>query len=312
MPDKKDSFEFEKFITVAKLAATTKELYAHYLNLWGAFISRREITLKQARPIDAAEFLKDWPGWSDSTRYSAVCAIRSFYIWKFGVRHPLLEFNIIRSDPGPQPTPDLETLNKLLASLDTSTPCGKRHLAMLMLMLDTGLRATEVCRLDLEHLDMSKGILWVSRKGGKWKPARFFDYTVSCMASWLAVRPMFAKPEVKNVFVITMQPNAGEAMDRNTLRVLFYRLGERAKIGKFNPHQMRRAFATLAIDNGASSTLVQNAGGWSDIGMLQKYTQALNLERMRQFSPVDNLMGLHQKPQEGAGKKFDQREGIYG
>jgi site-specific recombinase XerD len=284
--------DFDQYIAVAKLAATTKTLYSHYLALWGSWIEQNRIPLKKARPIDAAGFIASHPEWSDSTCYSACNAVRSFYAWRFGAKHPLLDFTVRRSDPGPQPTPDIEKLNKLLISLDTSSGVGRRHLAMITLMLDTGLRATEVCRLDLEHLDMDKGLLWVPRKGGKWKPARFFDYARSCMSSWLAVRPLYAKPHIKNVFVVTMAPDTGEPMDRNTLRVLFYRLGEKAGIGKFSPHQLRRAFATLAIDNGASSRLVQEAGGWADLQMLERYTQALNLDQMRSYSPVDRLMGL--------------------
>jgi len=285
--------DFDQFIAVAKLAATTKLLYSHYLVLWGDWVDNHQILLHRARPLDLAGFLQDNPDWSDSTRYSSVCAVRAYYIWKYGHRHPILDFSIQRSDPGPQPTPDIKMINKLLASFDTSDPCGKRHLAMITLMLDTGLRATEVCKLDLEHLDMDRGMLWVARKGNKWKPARFFMYARSCMAAWLSVRPLFAKPRINNVFVVTMAPYCGDAMDRHTLRTMFYRLGERAGIGKFSPHQLRRAFATMAIDNGASSTLVQMAGGWSDIQMVQRYTQALDLERMAEFSPVDRLMGLH-------------------
>ena len=275
--------EYDQFIAVAKLAATTKDLYRHYLSLWEEYIAQNAIPQKKARPLDAAGFLASRPLWSDSTRHSACNAVRSFYIWRFGRKHPLLDFNVACSDPGPQPTPDLIKINKLLSSLDTSTHTGKRHLAMITLMLDTGLRATEVCVLDLKHLDMEKGLLWVERKGGKWKPARFFDYARSCLAAWLGVRALYAKPGIDNVFLVTMAPNTGEPMDRHTLRVLFYRLGERAGIGKFSPHQLRRAFATMAIDNGASSRLVQEAGGWSDLQIPRLGTTAL-------FSLLDEVV----------------------
>jgi len=146
--------------------------------------------------------------------------------------------------------------------------------------------------LDLDHLEVEKGMLWVLRKGGKWKPARFFDYARSCMSSWLAVRPQVARSDVKTVFVVTYGATIGQPMNRNGLRIAFNRFGEYAKIGKFSPHDLRRAFATMSINNGASSRLVQAAGGWEDIQMLEKYTQALDLERMREFSPVDTLMGI--------------------
>ena len=269
-----------------------KRLYRIYLKGWAGWISDNQVNYRKAKPLDLAGFLASHPQWSDSTRHSACCAVRSLYAWRFKKHHPILDFNVQRGDPGPQRTPDKAQLEKLLAVFDTSCPRGKCFLAAVLLMLDTGLRASEVCRLDLEHLDLERGILSVKRKKGKWKPARFFDYTRSCLSTWLAVRELVAPKTIHTVFVVTYGKTTGQPLNRNGLRIAFNRFGEAAGIGKFSPHDMRRAFATQSIDNGASTRLVQKAGGWADISMLETYAEALELEKMREFSPVDRLMGL--------------------
>jgi site-specific recombinase XerD len=284
--------ESAQFLAVAKLAETTKELYRHYLEVWAEWVEKNGVNYRKAKPIDLASFLGDHTGWGNSTQCSACSAVRAFYAWRFGKRHPILDFGIIREDPGPQRTPDKAKLEKLLAIFDTSSPRGKCFLAAVLLMLDTGLRASEVCRLDLEHLDLERGILSVKRKKGKWKPARFFDYTRSCLSAWLAVRPLVAAKGVNTVFVVTYGKTTGQPLNRNGLRIAFNRFGKYAEIGKFGPHDLRRAFATQSIDNGANARLVAEAGGWDDIQMLQRYAQSLELEKMREFSPVDRLMGI--------------------
>ena len=53
---------------------------------------------------------------------------------------------------------------------------------------------------------------------------------------------------------------------------------------------LRRTFATLATENGAPTRVVQVAGGWKSLRMVERYTQALKQDAIKPFSPVDRLM----------------------
>lgn len=284
-----------EFLAVCQLAATTRELYRHYLELFYGWITEQSIKYRRVKPLDLAEWLADHPGWSDSTRHSAIAAVRAFYAWRFGKLHPILSFNVQRHDPGPQPTPDAAKIAQLLGSIDTSRARGKKLVAMICLILDTGMRAAEVCRLELDRVELERGRLWVRTKGSKWQPKRFFDYTRSCLISWLIERERIARPDCKTVFCVIQGAARGAPIGRYTLKTIFRRLGESAGIGKFSPHQLRRAFATFATENGAPSRLVQAAGGWENLEMVERYTRAISLDAMEKYSPVDRLMGLPPK-----------------
>lgn len=293
--DNRVVLEIDQFLILSNLADTTKDLYRHYLGLWAGYLVENIISARKAKPLDLAAWIGLNPGWSDSTRHSAVASVRAYYAWKWGKKHPVLSFNVTRREAPPQRTPDIGKLDKLLSSLDTSKARGRMLLAMITLMLDTGLRRAEICRLELSRLDLIQGVLWCRVKGSKWKPKRFFDYTRSCLLSWMADRKQIARPECRTVFCAVFGPNKGCSMGGETLKTIFRRLGESSGIGAFSPHDLRRSFATLSIMNGAPSRLVQAQGGWENLEQLERYTQAINLKAMAPYSPVDNLMGLNPK-----------------
>jgi len=245
---------------------------------------------KEVDAFIVSEWLKTHPKWVSATKYQAVAALKKFYKWEYGEDHPVLQIKIKRTDPGPQRTLDKDELMDVMASIDTSTINGIRDLAILSLMVDTGLRATEVCDLELSRLDLKKQRLSVKVKGGGIAEKLFFDYTTSCLERWLAVRPQVASLGAKTVFVSNGGRKPGQKMTRSALRYLTNKLTTLSGTAHFSPHAMRRTFATLATENGAPSRVVQVAGGWKSIRMVERYTQALKQEAIKPFSPVDRLM----------------------
>jgi integrase len=59
---------------------------------------------------------------------------------------------------------------------------------------------------------------------------------------------------------------------------------------------LRRTFATIAIRNGAPTRVVQAAGRWADVAMVEHYTAAIEAEDFERYSPVESLMVSNLKP----------------
>jgi integrase len=60
----------------------------------------------------------------------------------------------------------------------------------------------------------------------------------------------------------------------------------------FSPHDLRRSFATLSSRLGAPSRIVQVAGRWSDLKMVEGYTQSLEASDFMPYDPVSRILGL--------------------
>ena len=284
--------EIYRFLKTVSLGELTGKTYRTYIERFYWHCKDNDIDPDKVDAIHVQEWFATKPNWSNSTRVYAAAALRAFYSWKYGKAHPIMELKIRKKQPPPQRTLTGEEVLKVMASLDQHTYTGIRNLALITLMVDTGLRATEVCNVVLSRMDLKNSKLQVMIKGGEWGEAVYFDYTQDCIFRWLAIRPFIADPLCEHLMVSIGGKDPGKKMTRWGLRSTLERICKRAGVEGVSPHVMRRTFATLATENGAPSRLLQVAGRWKDIRMVETYTRTLQPEKIRPYSVVNRLMGL--------------------
>jgi len=228
-------------------------------------------------------------GWSDSSLKLAVNALRSLFSYVAGTSSPAGDVPVPRPRPKLQRTLSAQQALAVIASCDTSTLRGARDLALLCLMFDTGLRSIEVCRLQLQHLNLAERWLQARVKGGKIRSKVFTTYTALQVSRWLSVRGEAARSDVMTVFVSIGGTMPGSPLTPNGMRCIFRVIGRATGLDKFSPHDTRRTFATLTIRFGASSRMVQEQGGWENLEELERYTQALQLQDVEPYLPIGRL-----------------------
>lgn len=169
-----------------------------------------------------------------------------------------------------------------------------RNAALIMLMYDTILRATEICRLDLAHVDLGRQRLTAHGKGNKQAVVSFGPDTAHQLQIWLNHRPGIATDPAA-LFVAITGATPGQRLTTNGLRVILRKLAARAGIPHLSPHAFRRGGACQAIRNGAPSRVVQMHGRWEKIDMIETYTRQVNAEEeMSKYRPMN---GIH-KPEQ--------------
>jgi len=166
---------------------------------------------------------------------------------------------------------------------DASAPKGARDLAMAATLLDTGLRASELCRLQLADVDLDRRVLEVIVKGGQWGAGIFSDRTAEYISAWLQ-----ARRAARGVGAMFVNVQSGGQLTRDGLKCIVREWGRAIGI-KLSPHDFRRSFATISSVFGAPSRLVQLGGRWSSIEMVEHYTRGLQADALRPFLPVSNL-----------------------
>lgn len=245
------------------------ELTAHDLSAWSA--------------NDLLLFVRD-KGGGANTQYVNLAACRKFIAWKFGANHPALSARTKRIKPKRQRTLTIEQVILLLSSFDPHTAKGARDLALAALAIDTGLRASELARVQLADVDREHRTLQVIIKGGQWSMAVYSPETANYIEKWLSYR----RPAdgVGNLFIsLRKSKDQGNGLTVHGVKVTFKRWG--INLGfKLSPHDARRTFATVSTILGAPSRIVQAAGRWSSIDMVERYTRAIEAEAIRPYLPI--------------------------
>ena len=176
------------------------------------------------------------------------------------------------------PVPDVK---RLLTTCD-ATFKGIRDRAIILLLLDTGLRATELLNLNKDDIDLDSGVLQVHNgKGGKSRLAYFQPMTRRALRKWLKLNDQTA-------LFITPQ---GTRFLYAGLRSMLRRRGQDLDM-KATPHMFRRSFALEHLRQGTDVFTLSRLMGHSDERILSRYLPlvALDMEQAhRRNSPVNLL-----------------------
>lgn len=292
------------FLDSAGYADSTRESYRYVLYRALGWLDQQgglaleDLTLKLYQQFLGSH---DWSNNMKRLYGAALRAYFKFYEWP---DHPIFQEVLPRDDAPPGRALDHDELRDLLASFDTTKAIGWRNLAILALMAETGLRASEVCKIDLKRVDLRHFEITAQVKGKKkgerkWRKAIVSEDVRRFLEIWLDERPKYAKPDVHTLFVSLGGTTRGKPLTRGGLRALFRQWGEKADIGKLSPHDMRRTMAVLLIEAGAPTRLVQVLGGWDDIRMVERYTQTLKPSQIDRYSPIRSLgLSVDREPSE--------------
>lgn len=184
-----------------------------------------------------------------------------------------------------QPFNEEQIKNLLSAAKHSNNPL--RNVSIILFLLDTGVRNSELCALHMNEVDMVNKKAIVLGKGNKHR-AVYFGRETSRML-WKYIRSRNTKPS-DPLFV----SERGGQLTRSGLQQLIERLGRVAKIEavRCSPHTFRHTCAVWFLRNGGQVFALREMLGHTDLGMTNRYVaiaQADVQNQHRRFSPVERL-----------------------
>jgi integrase len=266
------------FLSSFPYAAATRRTYISILSRFSAEVA-------DPHTLTAGGLLAfiDKPEWGNSRQCVALACLQKYLAWKYGGTHPALAARLKRVTGKPQRALCFNTAIQLLASFDPFTAKGARDLAICALALDTGLRVSELCRLQQADTDTEHRVLQVIVKGGQWSAAVFSPQTAAHIEHWKRYRETV---HPKGYLFVNIQKGTG--LTSEGLRKIVVEWGRKINI-QLTPHDLRRTFAVLATECGAPERVLMAGGRWSTSEMLNRYTRTLKLDAMRKYLPMNNL-----------------------
>lgn len=160
-----------------------------------------------------------------------------------------------------------------------------RNRAIILLLLDTGMRASEICGLKILEVDLRNRYVIPFGKGDKERKLPFSARTGQVLFKYLASR----KDERASAPLFTTE--SGRPLDRVQLLKLLTTAGERAGVSNVHPHRFRHTFAIQFLRNGGDAYTLQELLGHTTMEMVKTYLRIaqIDLDRNHRIaSPVDN------------------------
>ena len=222
-----------------------------------------------------------------------VRVLRVFFNWLYKEGYTA-ENRLAKLKPPKAPTKMVEILKqeeiaRVLGCIDYNTAAGARDKAVLILLLDTGLRSSELTNAQLRDVNIEGGYLKVMGKGGKERVVPFGAVAQKAVLRYLLhFRPEPFNLTIENLF-LTME---GQPLSQSTMKMIFRRIIERSGVKRLHPHLCRHTFATNYLINGGDVFSLQQILGHTTLEMVRRYVTLASSHvtiQHRKFSPMDRL-----------------------
>lgn len=273
----------------------TIESYSGNLKRFAEFCEVNKLI--EVAPVHIRFYLADRARTTSShTTHQAFRVLRTFFRWcikeGFLDESPLINIKAPKVSNKVIPTFSNEEIKKMLSFCKQQTFLGERNHAMVLCLLDTGMRASELIGLKLADVDFQAGIMRVRGKGDKERLIRLGNISRQALWKYMLIRDIKA-PENEDALWLSeeMKP-----FTKNGLFLVIRRLGKRARIEgvRCSPHTFRHTFAVDFLRNGGNVFDLQTLLGHSSLEMVKRYSQSLNTEDAlrahAKFSPVDRML----------------------
>ena len=178
-------------------------------------------------------------------------------------------------------------------AINSTRYTAARDRSLIRLLLDTGIRAEEICDITFNDLNLNTNCITIRGKGaGRDKKERTVYFGKLCAKFlWQYLAPRLGKTRPDSPVFLKRAVIDDAPMTRSGLWQLLKDLGERAGVQNVHPHRFRHTFAITYLRNGGDVFTLQMLLGHSDMEMVRRYAliaQADCAAVHRKASPVDN------------------------
>jgi len=277
------------------LSAGTLVWYGENLKRWNRFLESKGVTLaREVTPDLIRRYIEDMRqrGNASGTVARTYGGLRCFFSFLSRermipqnpfqlVEKPRMEHKMLRPL-------SMDQARLLLANANKKRFSGQRLWTIILVILDTGLRVSELISIRTDQIDFHGGVIRVMGKGAKERQVPFGAAAKQALWSYLMRRGEIPGQDL--LFV----NQYGNRLCRFWIEKAIRNLGRAVNIQgvRVSPHTLRHTFATQYIKNGGDAFSLQKILGHSTLDMVRVYVGLADQEvtqQHRKFSPMDNI-----------------------
>jgi len=273
---------FHRHLRAANRSPRTIQSYLEAVELFDRYVTEQGMP-REVRAVHR-EHVESWiVSLQERYRPASVAnryrSLRVFFNWL--VSEEEIDRSPMAKMPAPftpeQPVPLLSEaeVQALLATCDGTTFDERRDLAILRVLIDTGIRRAECAALRVNDVTFDSERLWVEMgKGRRSRPVTLHAKTIKAIDRYLRLRPRHAHHREDALWL----GKRGPLGDGGVLQIV-RRRGRQAGLPDLHPHALRHLAAHNDADDGMSVPDMMNKFGWRDPSMALRYGSSAAVER---------------------------------
>lgn len=288
--------EFLEYLEIERnLSSLTIRDYRHYLNNFINWSNAHlPITLPKQLTIETVRKYRVYLAHYNSpngnlpikkvTQNYYVIALRSFLRYLIRKDLPVVapeKIELPKTESRSLKFLDRDQLERLLAQPEVSKDQGLRDKVMMEMLFSTGLRVSELCRLNRDQINLDRKEFGVIGKGGRARVVFLSDRATLWLQRYLEKRIDNHQP-----LFIRYAGNQGPTVNGEQMRLtsrsvqrIVAKYARKAKLPvEATPHVLRHSFATDLLLNGADLRSVQELLGHKNVATTQIYTHVTNAQ----------------------------------
>lgn len=226
-------------------------------------------------------------GLAQATIRSRWIALRSLYGWATEEGevddNPVARVKVDKPNP-PAPNVISEAdLTALLKVCEGTDFYSRRDVAMIRMLIATGLRVSEFVALEVADLDLRSRIAVVQDgKGGRARVVKFDAGTAAALDRYKRTRARHRYAASPRLWIGFRGP-----MSRKGVPETLAKRAKQAGIGHVHPHQLRHSWADRWLAAGGTEGDLMKLGGWESAQIMRRYGESRAVDRA--LSAYDNV-----------------------
>jgi site-specific recombinase XerD len=277
----------KQFISAKRIEGCSRRTEEYYFSTLNFFEKTINCNIKNVDTNKIREYLINYQklnNCSNVTLDTVRRILSSFYKWleeeDFILKSPMKRIHRIKTPIVLKPAfsdEQIEVIRKTAAQ-------NNRDIAIIDILLSSGIRVSELVRLNRSSINLNSRTCVVFGKGSKQRETYFDVRTKIELENYLKTR----KDKNRALFVSSHKKSKHGTYSRltiNSVEKMIRKIGIRTDIDDVHPHRFRRTMATKAIDKGMPIEQVQVLLGHTKIDTTLRYA---NVQQ-------DNVRHAHQK-----------------
>lgn len=264
----------EQYLKAKKAQRISPNTIKDYTNAFRKFVHKvgGETLIEKITPNDIIDFLGSCTNVSKKTVLNHHTALSS--LWRWAKSQRIVEENIVRTVQPPRPEkreiiPLSRTEVEALFRAAKESEFALRDRLILLLLLDTGVRLSELAHIQIGDINLTGDpYIVVFGKGSKERKIPICAKTANAIVEYLESRGIINTNHKTSALLLN---DRKAALTASGIRKVLSRLSKEAKISHVHPHRLRHTFAIWYLRNGGNIYVLQRIMGHSTLDMVKRY-----------------------------------------